>query len=631
MISAEARLLQFLYSRGDPRLQDIVKSIQEQQDRIIRASPHRVLIINGVAGSGKTSIAYHRLTYLLYPDTRANIQANRTIVFAPNRLFLSYVSELLPRLGVRDALQTTFDDWALEKMKLATRQNGKLHRKYKIQETSLTAFLDLKSSRLAQAAHWKRAQIKGGPKIQRLLENFVEYRKNSFSIPIAGVVYKNPNPILLTISINAAEIKDAITRIINTNLPFETLRERVISELTNLLPGKYDHAVELEYNRLKKQADNLAEKALNQMDAKLSAEADGLKKNALQFRNRAFSIPEVKRKTISEAAKQLRQEFAGLWPAIQPRNDYYELLANPGLLSQLGSSFLTSEEISLLSTLIPDSHAIDIEDIPALYYLFIFSHGKDNVTYDHVVIDEAQDFSPLQFQVIRMHSRDGSMTIVGDIAQGIYAHRGISSWDEIKPAFKNDIIEYEEIAQNYRSTREIVGFTNAILEKVNQGQGMFAQPFSRPGEKPRLFQANSKEEMYRALAQDIQALSSKQMQHIGIIVKSSHDLDEASGYLQLYGCATAYVISSRDAGYQYAGGIAIIPAALSKGIEFQAAMVINANEASYNSNNAYDGRVLYVACTRALHYLHLYSVGPFSSFLDLAKEQGVVSLPQSLT
>ncbi len=624
MITAEARLLQFLYSRGDPRLQDIVKSIQEQQDRIIRASPRRVLIINGVAGSGKTSIAYHRLTYLLYPDTQANIQANRTIVFAPNRLFLSYVSELLPRLGVREAHQTTFDDWALEKMKLAIKRNGKLHRKHKIQETSLNIFLDQHTSQTSRAAHWQRARIKGGSKIQKLLQNYIDYRKNGFHIPKSGVVYKNPGPIQLTLSISEAETREVYTRALNTDLPFETLRERVVSELTNLLPGKYDQAVEAEYNRLKKQADELVERAYNRLDEKLITEADELQNNARQYRNRAFAIPEIRRKTISETAKRLKQDFDRAWPAVQLREDYYGLLANPGLLNQLGGSILTGDEISLLSSFIPKDDTIYMEDIPALYYFFILSRGKSNDTYDHVVIDEAQDFSPLHFYLIRMHSRDGSMTIVGDIAQGIYAHRGISNWDEIKPTFQKDIIQYEEIAQNYRSTREIVLFTNEILKKIYQDQALLAQPFNRPGEKPRLVQVSSKDEMYQTLAQDIQVLASKQIKHIGILVKNSHDLDEAVGYLQRYGCDMAYVISSRDAVYQYIGGIAVIPAALAKGIEFQAAMVINANETAYNGISPYDGKVLYVACTRALHHLYLYSVGPFSSFLEGAKDQAVL-------
>ena len=113
MVSKESFLLQELYSRGDPRLQDIVKTIQEQQDRIIRAPSQQTLVINGVAGSGKTSIAYHRLAYLLYPDTtQGYLKAHNTIVFAPNRLFLSYVSNLLPQLGVKDVNQVAFDDWA---------------------------------------------------------------------------------------------------------------------------------------------------------------------------------------------------------------------------------------------------------------------------------------------------------------------------------------------------------------------------------------------------------------------------------------------------------------------------------------------------------------------------------------
>jgi DNA helicase-2/ATP-dependent DNA helicase PcrA len=620
MITSEARLLQFLYSRGDPRLQDIVKSIQEQQDRIIRASPQRVLIINGVAGSGKTSIAYHRLTYLLYPDTQANIQANRTIVFAPNRLFLSYVSELLPRLGVREAQQTTFDDWALEKMQLAAKRNGKLHRKYKIQEASLDIFLDRRASQPSRAAHWKRARIKGGSKIQKLLDHYVEYRKNSLRIPGNGLAFKNTSPIQLTLAISAAEIKEVVSRQLQSGLPFDLLRERVVADLISLLPGKFDQAVDVEYNRLKRQADDLAERAFARFDEKLGTEAEELQKKARQFRNRAFSIPEVRRKMISDAAKRLKEDFANTWPAVQLRDDYYGLLANPSLLAQLGSSFLTPEEISLLASLVPAANTIDIEDIPALYYLFTLTQGKSNDTYDHVVIDEAQDFSPLHFHLIRMHSRDGSMTIVGDIAQGIYAHRGLSGWDEIKPTFHNDVIQYEEITQNYRSTREIVLFTNEILKKIYQDQALYAQPFSRPGEKPRMVQTSGKEEMYQAIAQDIQQLSGREMKHIGVIVKSSHDLDEAVGFLQRYGCPMAYVISSRDAVYQYAGGIAVIPAALAKGIEFQAALVVNASEAAYNGGVAYDGRVLYVACTRALHHLGLYSAGPFSSFLEEAKE-----------
>ena len=354
-----------------------------------------------------------------------------------------------------------------------------------------------------------------------------------------------------------------------------------------------------------------------------------MQKEARQFRNRAFSIPETRRKIISDAARRLKEDFARLWPAIQLRDDYYALLANPALLSQLGSGFLTPEEISLLASLRPDSHTIDIEDIPALYYLFIHAQGKGPESYDHIVIDEAQDFSPLHFRLIRMHSRDGSMTIVGDIAQGIYAHRGISAWDEIKPVFQNDVLQYEEIAQNYRSTHEIVLFTNEILKKIYQDQAFLAQPFSRPGEKPRLVQASSKEGMYQAIAQDIKNLSARQMKHVGIIVKSSRDLDEAVDYLQRYGCQMAYVISSRDAGYQYTGGIAIIPAVLAKGIEFQAAIVVNASEANYSGSIEYDGRVLYVACTRALHHLSLYSVGPFSSFLELAKEAAQVEIVDS--
>lgn len=116
-ISNEQYLLEQLYTRGDPRLQDIVKSIQEKQDKIIRARHDQVVIINGVAGSGKTSVAIHRLAYLLYPGNENKINASRTIIFCPNPIFLHYIEDLLPSLGEKDVKQTTFAAWAIEKMR----------------------------------------------------------------------------------------------------------------------------------------------------------------------------------------------------------------------------------------------------------------------------------------------------------------------------------------------------------------------------------------------------------------------------------------------------------------------------------------------------------------------------------
>ena len=110
---ADEFLLYRLSENKDNRLRDIVSTIQSEQDRIIRSPKNAALIIQGVAGSGKTTVALHRLAYLLY-HYREQIRADKMIIFAPNRMFLDYISGVLPELGVGHIRQTTFSDWALD-------------------------------------------------------------------------------------------------------------------------------------------------------------------------------------------------------------------------------------------------------------------------------------------------------------------------------------------------------------------------------------------------------------------------------------------------------------------------------------------------------------------------------------
>lgn len=112
---ADEFLLYRLEENKDNKLRDIVSTIQAEQDRIIRSAKNKALIIQGVAGSGKTTVALHRLAYLLY-QYREQIRAENMIIFAPNSLFLDYISGVLPELGVGGIQQTTFAAWALERL-----------------------------------------------------------------------------------------------------------------------------------------------------------------------------------------------------------------------------------------------------------------------------------------------------------------------------------------------------------------------------------------------------------------------------------------------------------------------------------------------------------------------------------
>jgi DNA helicase II / ATP-dependent DNA helicase PcrA len=119
LVDPDAFLREILAGRGSAAtMLDIVASLQEHQDDLIRADWRQVLVVQGVAGSGKTSIALHRMAYLLYPGNNTGLDAARCIIFGPNQLFLGYIANVLPELGVTGLTQTTLDAWALDRLGL---------------------------------------------------------------------------------------------------------------------------------------------------------------------------------------------------------------------------------------------------------------------------------------------------------------------------------------------------------------------------------------------------------------------------------------------------------------------------------------------------------------------------------
>ena len=216
------------------------------------------------------------------------------------------------------------------------------------------------------------------------------------------------------------------------------------------------------------------------------------------------------------------------------------------------------------------------------------------------------------------------MTIIGDIAQGIHAHRGISDWAEIKRAFPGDFL-YLEINQSYRSTREIVEFNNEILRILRKEKASPSIPLNRSGEKPKIAITSRRDLMFSVIHEDVCRLLSSGIQNIGLITKTSQDVREVVEFL---GATEEYhlnQITNRDGIFEYGGGAVVLPVALSKGIEFQAVLVIDANANNYNQTIEYDGRLLYVAITRALHFLHIYSTGQISGYLEKAKKRATVT------
>ena len=532
-------------------MQDIVATIQEQQDELIRAEPLQVLVIQGVAGSGKTAMALHRVAYLLYPGNQLNIDPQRCIVFGPNQLFLGYVANVLPGLGVGDIPQTTLDAWALERLGLTGRPTV---------DSTLDALLDPGRRTSDKRRRMQTTQLKVSVRMGQVLDRLAEWWRGRLNVPATGLTYDGLGPFKVTARVSKARLVELQLSL--RDLPVMRQRQRLSELLLNDLMGNYADAFEREANEridtgeelrdrrqplldMAAQLDEYSAYAAREDDidldkskapAGLKRGADGLRALAAFFERkgqatilRTTRVREEgrnpkQRAVVREALRQaLAASLESIWPVLDPLPAYTQLLADPALLARLGRGVLTEAEVDLLEQAAPRADGpLDVSDLPALLYLHTLGEGLATALYDHVVVDEAQDVAPLYYAVLRRFSRNGSLTILGDMAQGVYAHRGVGSWDEVRAAFEGLPYRYGEVRESYRSTHEIMTFANRLLELLTPagGKPMLAEPFNRHGRPVLMRRLAQPDELAPALAAAIAALRADDYQNIAVIAKT---------------------------------------------------------------------------------------------------------------
>jgi DNA helicase-2/ATP-dependent DNA helicase PcrA len=238
--------------------------------------------------------------------------------------------------------------------------------------------------------------------------------------------------------------------------------------------------------------------------------------------------------------------------------------------------------------------------------------------YDHVVVDEAQDVAPLYYAVLKRLSRNGSFTILGDVAQGLHSYRGIADWDDVRRVFDDAPYHYNEVSESYRSTHEIITFANRILELLNPAgqKPLLAKPFERRGAPVRVVRLARPETLAPELTKAINALTEEGYQNIAIIAKTFAHCAALADDLRAHGLESFQVAA--PSGGHYAGGVFVLPVHLAKGMEFEAVLIAGADDQTYSSSE-FDGRLLYVAVTRALHVLHVFAGGALNVHLELAE------------
>lgn len=513
----------------DNRLRDIVSTIQVEQDSIIRADLNKTLIIQGVPGSGKTTVALHRLAFLLY-QYQDTLDPKRMIIFAPNKMFLDYISDVLPELGVEDIQQTTFTTWALEIL----------------QEDVLPQYL----TAYASTDQAEEIRYKGSKDFFQLIHSSLEeYQLTSLPkrdfIPWEGA---------------------AISK--------ETIHEWYFQE--------YKH-----YPLTKRK-----ERIITRM------------KRWIETEYREFRDEDVKGKLKTRALSRLRS-YAKSWSEPSLLDVYQLIIKKNYQILEPSLERLRRKEITL-------------EDLAPLLYIHYFLHGRSNSnSFEHVVIDEAQDFSPFQVLVLKKYAKNVSFTILGDLLQNIY-HRGIHHWKEFKELFSSESIQYHQLDTSYRSTAEIIHFAKAIIEPYKKDISL-PKPVFRSGHPVQLVEldhlsALDKQNCFHEIQQVDKVIDNFLKMGTNTIAVVTRD-DESSR--ETYECLKEYrqevhLITSDK--IEYEGGITVTSISLIKGMEFDAVLLLGVDEKHYPSNEI-NAKLLYVGCTRALHHLFLFYTGKLSPLL----------------
>ncbi len=565
------------------KLKDVVNTIQREQNEIIRAYKNKPIIIQGSAGSGKTTVALHRLAYLVY--TYGDEMNNRNIlVVAPNQLFLDYISDILPNLGVSNVKQSTFEELC----------SAILNIKYKIitKDKKLAHIMECKDEEEIKYIT-ASSKIKGTMTYKTIMDRFIKYleRKSSEVEDILVDEY---------ILFSAKEIKRLYIKDLE-NLPINKRKD----EINKYFKGKLKNRVE----EIKEKIENIYFFKIKDIkDRKDISEEDKRKEIIKTYDERDERIGGLKTK----GSKALK-EFFGNWKKISVVDSYINLYNDEEAFSSVTDNCLPKKLADYMRDEINNNIAtknIDCDDLTALTYLQLKLEGVVGENYIHTVIDEAQDYSLMQFNVLKEISKNNSMTIVGDLGQGIYNYKGINSWESLIEKVFGEDATYITLSQSYRSTVEIIEFANRVLEKQDLNIKP-AIPILRHGDEPRVINAKEDEEI-RAIDSLLEEIYSKNKKTVAIICKTYTECKELHKRLKKESKYKWELIEESQSKLDIDN--LIIPSYMTKGLEFDATIVYNCDEDMYR-NEVLDKKLLYVALTRALHLQYVMYKESLSSLL----------------
>lgn len=499
-------LQQELAHTSDEKMKSIISTIQKEQNQIIRNEKAHTLIIQGVAGSGKTSIALHRVAFLLY-RYRNTIKAQNVTIISPNKVFGDYIGNVLPELGEEPIFEASLEDLALIQL-----------------ENGVDFVGDRDPLETADAAWEQRVKFKSTVEFVRLMDDFIE-RLPELAFHPQNYEYKE------------------------WKVPADWIQARV--DVYKRFPL---------IKRLEMVADDIHSRLENEF----------LREEQPPHRNRIFQA----------LRKMLTMKTT--------------LSAYRAFFRQLGK-----ERAKLYKPF--QKGVLEWNDVfPYLYLQAAFTGLQQSRLIKHLVIDEMQDYSPIQYAVLNLLFQCPK-TILGDFSQSINPYSPYTLEDLHQLYEGSQLMRLEK---SYRSTWEIIHFAKKIVAQAD------FQAVERHGPAPDLLAFPTPEEELEAVCQRIAAFHESKYNALGIVTRTNSEAKALYEELRAQG-AEVNLITPESSSFQ--NGATVLSIQMSKGLEFDQVLLPHATEETYHTD--FDRNLLYVACTRAMHQLTITCTGEITPLL----------------
>lgn len=580
LVSTDALLQKYLNSNNDSRLKSIVSTIQKEQNEVIRRNLFDNLIIQGVAGSGKTTVALHRIAYLVY-NYRDSIKQNQYLVIGPNPIFIKYISSVLPELDVSSVKQCTFEGFA---------QN------YIDEEININSPDKKVTQSIAGKIDNDIDKFKSSMNYKTMLDQFLQ-------VYFYSITAKDFTLDDFTV-LNSQKVKEVFdSTYTSTHISLASRIELTIEKLSRIIEDNID-SITTAFT------DYTFQAFANLQDPK---EEEKMRKKIVKNREELHKF----------CKSSLRKYFAKA--KIDATKIYKLFISSIENYDIFNYKYLKTLKKDTMKNI--KNGCYDFEDLASLIYLQkVIAPNPEYSRIRHVVVDEAQDLGEFNFFVLKSALPSSTFSIFGDLAQSIYDYRGIDNWNIVnKIMFDNNgrIINFKK---SYRTTSEIM----EVADEVSESIGMIRSDLVVRHGKEVDFTPLEQQNIPSYIAGKIKEYKEKGYKTIAIISKTNLLSCYINDGLAELGVNIPNITLNDDLSEDN-NKVCTISNQLAKGLEFDAVIINNANENIYSSSSNLDMKLLYVAITRALHELDIVYSGELPSPLRLylKKKDNVLKLKRS--